>query len=118
MTPSLGESKFHLSGDNIFNLWGMDEVHSRAMAKYAYNNNCNTATILSSHQPWSFAQGNFFSDEFKKLGGTIKLRIDVLPDQTSFKTEVLKVKTSDADCLFLSNYISLGFSAKELKSID
>lgn len=116
-TPSVGVKEFHMSGNNVFNMRGTDEVSTRALAKVAFERGWRRAAIFSSQQPWELLQGNYFEEEFKKLGGQIVAKVEPLPTITSLNGEALRIKSSNPDVIFFSSVVQLGIAAKELRKL-
>ncbi len=114
-SPTLGVAAFNEAGDNIFNLWPHDEVATRALARYAFNNGMKKAGILSSQQPWCLEQGRFFADEFKKSGGVVTALEEPLPNSSDLRTEVYRISITSPDVIFFSNYLHNGISADILR---
>ena len=117
VTPSLGASEFHMAGNNLFNSLGTNEAGSRAAAAYAFNKGFRTAAVFASQQPWDFAQGNYFDEEFQKLGGKIVAREDPLPNATDLSAEALRIVRAKPDMVFLATMLVFGKAATELKRL-
>ena len=116
-SPSLGVRSFHEAGKNIFNTRGVDETPTRMAARAAYESGWRKAAIFSSQQPWELLQGEYFEDEFTKLGGKIVAKVEPVPSATSITTEALKIAASKPDGVFFSNVVQLAVAAKELRKI-
>ena len=116
-SPSLGVADFNETADNIFNTWPHDSISTKALAKYAIDSGWKTAAVFSNQNPWENTQGRVFVEEFKKLGGEIKLLLEPLASQTNIKMEALKIKNANPDVVFFSNYTQMDIAAKELKGL-
>lgn len=117
-SPSLGVKEFHESGDNVFNIRGTDEATTRRLAQYAIEKGWKRAAILSSQQAWEQAQGQYFADEFTKLGGTVTIKLEPLADSTNLQTEALQVIKTKPDVIFYSQYVQLAISAKNIRRLN
>jgi len=116
-SPSLGVRDFNEAGKNIFNSRGPDEIASKELARFAIKKGWKTAAIFSSQQPWEEAQGSFFEEEFKRLGGKVLLKLEPLPSISQLHTEALKLVSVKADVIFSSALIRLATIAKELRTL-
>ncbi len=117
ITPSASAREFSRSAPHIFNLRPPEELATRSLARYAYNQGKRRAAIFSSQQPAESAQGRIFEDEFKKLGGGVTIRIEAIPTQTELKTEALKITSTLPDVIFLMNYNQIETGIKDLNNL-
>jgi len=118
ITPSASAREFSRSASHIFNLRMPEEFATRALAQYAFKQGKKRAAIFSSEQPAESAQGRIFEDEFKKLGGTVTIRIEAIPTQTDLTTEALKITTTLPDVIFLMNYNQIETGIKNLNTLS
>jgi len=116
-SPSLGVAEFNEASDNIFNLWPHDDLATRALAKYAFDNGARNVAIFGSKEAWYQAQSDAFEDEFKKLGGTIIIREDQPSEQKDQRTIALKINAAKPDAVVFTNYDNIGLMSKELKNL-
>ncbi len=117
ITPTLGAKEFHLTGDNLFNLRGTDEIPTRLTAKRAIERGFKHAAIFSSQQPWESQQAKYFAEEFVKLGGKIASKVEPLPTTTTLGTEALRTIGSKPDVIFFANLVQQAIAAKELRKL-
>lgn len=117
ITPSASAREFSRSAPHIFNLRLPEELATRSLARYAYNQGKRRAAIFSSQQSAESAQGRIFEDEFKKLGGEVTIRIEAIPTQTELKTEALKITSTLPDVIFLMNYNQIEIGLKDLNNL-
>jgi branched-chain amino acid transport system substrate-binding protein len=117
ITPSASAREFSRSATHMFNLRPPEELATRSLARYAYNQGKRRAAIFSSQQPAESTQGRIFEDEFKKLGGEVAIRIEAIPTQTELKTEALKITSSLPDVIFLMNYNQIETGIKDLNNL-
>lgn len=116
-SPSVGISDFNKAGDNIFNFWPSDEEATKFLAVFAIKKNWKKVAIFSSQQPWESLQGQTFNTSFKLLGGEISSFQEPLPTDVDLRVQSLKIKNSEPDAVFLSNYTQMGVAAKQLRTI-
>jgi len=103
-SPSLGIKDFDHAGSNLFNIWPHDESKARLLAKFAASKSWKRVAVFSSQQPWSRDQGDFFADEFTKLGFEISAKVEPLDSSRDLKAEALKIVDSKPDAIFFSNF--------------
>jgi len=118
ITPSASAREFSRSAPNIFNLRLPEELATRLLARYAFNQGKRRAAIFSSQQHAESTQGRIFEDEFKKLGGEVTIRIEAIPTQAELKTEALKIIRSSPDVIFLINYNQIETGIRDLKNLN
>jgi branched-chain amino acid transport system substrate-binding protein len=114
-SPSLGVADFNEAGEHMFNTWPHDSYSSEALAQYAFDKGWKKVAIFGSQQPWETAQAEAFEKKFKELGGTITASVYPMYTATDLKTEAFKLKRSNPEAVFFSNYNQLGMATKELK---
>lgn len=117
VAPSVGVVDFNEAGENLFNTWVADEKGTRFLARHLYAEGSRKVALFSSLQPWEKAQGDAFEDEFKKLGGTVTIKIEAHDEAKDLRTEALKVKSSNPDTVVFTNLTDMGTAAKELKRL-
>lgn len=108
---------FQRFGPNLFNIIGDSEVTSRAAARWSLNKGMKTASVLRSDQPWEHSQGAFFSDEFRKIGGTVLSQHESPADEKEFRIQSLRIKKEQADVVFLATFNQVSFAAKALRRL-
>ena len=116
-SPSLGVAKFNETASNLFNTWPHDSYATEALARYAIDKGWKKAVLFSGNDPWVMTQGNTFETEFKRLGGTVLIKIENDPNTTNVKAEVLKIKKLNPDLVFYSDTYNMSKAARELRSL-
>ena len=96
--------EFNERSQNIFNTWPHDEKATRLLAHYAIKKGWKTAAVFGSKDRWVTTQSDIFQSEFESLGGIVKIRVDPLPNERELQVESQKIKESQVDFIFLSNY--------------
>lgn len=104
ISPSVGVKDFNESSDNIFNTWPHDEKATRELARYGFRQGWKSVAILGSKDPWVETQSNIFAEEFESFGGRISVKLEPLPSSRDLRSEALKIKASNPDAVFFSNY--------------
>lgn len=117
-SPSLGITDFKNTNDNMFNTWMADEIGTRELARFAYEDlGWRTAAVMSAKQVWVLLQGNIFIQEFERLGGEIVFYSESLPGEKDFKTETAEVKQLNPDGVMLANTIDMDTVSRELRRV-
>ncbi len=117
-SPSLGVADYNEAAPSLFNVWPHDEAGTRKLARVAIERGWKKVAILSSQQPWEQLQGDVFEEEFSRLGGTVLMKLEPLPDAPSFRTETLKLVRTKPDFIFLSNMNGLAIASKDLTRLN
>lgn len=114
ITPSASAVEFKMAGDNIFNMRAAEEAGTRALAKYAFSKGWRKAAIFSSQQAADMTQGRAFEEEFKRLGGTVTIRLEPPPSLSDLRSEAARIIAGKPDVVFLINYNQMDSGAREL----
>jgi branched-chain amino acid transport system substrate-binding protein len=109
---------FERFGPNLFNVIGDSESTSRAAARWAYGKGLKTASVLRSEQPWELSQGQFFSDEFQRIGGMVLSVQESPADETEFRVQSQRIKREGAAVVFLATFNQVAFAAKALAKLQ
>jgi branched-chain amino acid transport system substrate-binding protein len=117
ITPSASAREFSRSALHLFNIRPPEELTTRSLARYPFNQGKKRAAIFSSQQAAESTQGRIFEDEFKKLGGEITIRIEAMPTQNELKGEALKIIQTEPDAIFLMNYNQMEVGIKDLNTL-
>ncbi|MDB5259967.1 MAG: amino acid transporter substrate-binding protein branched-chain amino acid transport system [Candidatus Nomurabacteria bacterium] len=89
------------SSKNIFTIGFSTESAGRLMADYAFNTlKLRNVAVINVLDDWSSIIANSFIDEFKKVGGNITFNEQVAPDQKDFRTQIAKIKSTNADGIY------------------
>lgn len=109
ISPGVGMSEFNEKCDSIFNLWQADKVSSTMLGKMIYDDGHRRLAILGSTQSWEAAQAEFVRQGYAQADGQVTIT-DLSPaDSKDYRTELLKIKTTNPDALYLQySYLDLG----------
>lgn len=116
-SPSLGVATFNETADNIFNIWPHDDQATAALAKLAISKGWKTAVVFSNQGPWEMVQGQVFAKAFREFGGSVKLILEPLAQESNLKIEALKANQADPDVIFFSNYTQVHIAVRELERL-
>lgn len=122
-TPALAlwdsSPEIDAAGEYIFSIGPWTPSAGEASANFLFKNrDCRTAWILKSQDPFSDSAEESFRSVFAKLGGRIVGVSNFNPDETNFRSALLKLKLANPDCAYspvVYNIIPLYSQLKELK---
>ena len=104
ITPS-GSAQECTDGANSFRICFTDPLQGQTMAKYiAEQGKKNVAIIYNAGDPYSSGITDAFIEEAANQGITITAKEAFNTNDVDFKTQLTKIKSTDADCLFLPIY--------------
>lgn len=107
-------------GDNIFRVYPSDAIQGKVGAEFIYDElEKKKAALIYVQNDWGENIKEVFKERFIELGGEIVYEGGVKQTETDFKTELVKVKESDAEALYFPVYMTNGISAfKQMKETD
>jgi len=94
-------------------IWVDPEYEMEVLAQYARKSSSKIA-ILSSDMEWETRGAQAFAKEFKRLGGIVSVVEEPSTSSQDVSSEVLRVKKSGADSVFISSYLLYSHYQKEL----
>ena len=104
ITPS-GSAEACTQYDNCFRICFTDPLQGRSMANYMYEEGLRkVAIIYDVASDYSSGIYEAFVDEFEALGGEIVAAESFTSGDVDFKTQLTKIKATDAEALFLPIY--------------
>ena len=104
ITPS-GSTKECTANDNAFRICFTDPLQGQTMAKYVSEQGYkNVAIIYDAASDYSKGITDAFVEEASKVGLTIAAQEAFNSGDIDFKTQLTKIKDTNADCLFLPLY--------------
>lgn len=104
ITPS-GSAEACTQYDNCFRICFTDPLQGRSMANYMYEEGVRkVAVIYDVASDYSSGIYEAFVDEFEALGGTVVAAESFTGGDVDFKTQLTKIKATDAEALFLPIY--------------
>ncbi|MFM8269985.1 MAG: ABC transporter substrate-binding protein [Pseudomonadota bacterium] len=107
-------------GNYIFRSCFIEPFQGSVMAKFALNHlNLKKAAILRDQESdYSHALANFFSDDFKKMGGQVLIDLNYSSRMENYRAQLQKIKSTKADIIFIPGYYrdveKIMFLAKQL----
>jgi branched-chain amino acid transport system substrate-binding protein len=106
ISPASTHPKITQLGNYIFRSCFIEPFQGSVMAKFAINHlNLKKAAILRDQESeYSHALANFFSDDFKKMGGQILIDLNYSSRAGNYRAQLLKIKSTKADIIFIPGY--------------
>ncbi|NBT59021.1 ABC transporter substrate-binding protein, partial [bacterium] len=106
ISPASTHPKLTGLGNYIFRGCFTEPFQGSVMAKFAINHlNLKKAAILRDQESeYSHALANFFSDDFKKMGGQILADLNYSSRSKNYREQLMKIKATKADIIFIPGY--------------
>lgn len=105
ISPSATSKSITNAGDYIFRVIASDADKSIAVAKFAYEQGYKKAALLYDIANDSFIQQKTDAEEtFEKLGGQIVINESFITKDKDFRTQLAKIKNSDAEIVFIGAF--------------
>ena len=104
ISATLGVAAFNEECDYVFNFWPSDAIISEKLGEYIYTQGGKRKiAILGSQQVWEQEQAESVRKGFENAGGEVVSFQLPLPDQVDFRTEILKIRESDAEAIVIQS---------------
>lgn len=120
VSPSSTNPKVTQLGDYIFRVCFIDPFQGSVMAKFAINNlKIKTAAVFRDiRSDYSVGLANYFTEEFKKLGGQVVADIAYSSGDLDFKSQLTSIKALKPEGLFVPGYYTeVGLVARQAKEL-
>jgi branched-chain amino acid transport system substrate-binding protein len=120
VTPSSTNPKVTELGDFIFRVCFIDPFQGSVMAKFALDNlHAKKVAILRDvKSDYSVGLANFFTETFKKGGGTIVIDQSYSGGDMDFKSQLTSIRAKSPDAVYVPGYYTevglIGRQAREL----
>ena len=118
ISPSLGARSFAEAHENIFNMWPPDELNTKALANFVFDQGYKKVAVIGSQQEWDAEQATIFKDLFTSLGGKVVVFETPLTDNTDLRNEALRIKNSNAEAIVMTNHNNMAILTKRLSDIS
>lgn len=104
ITPS-GSAQECTDSPNVFRICFTDPLQGTTMAQYIKDAGLNNvAVIYNNGDAYSKGIHDAFVEKFKELGGTVSSDESYTTGDVDFKTQLTKIQSSGAECIFLPIY--------------
>jgi branched-chain amino acid transport system substrate-binding protein len=120
ITPSSTNPKVTQVGDYIFRVCFIDPFQGEVMAKFAANTlkAKKAAILLDVNSDYSRGLGQFFEENFTKLGGQIVERQSYTQTDRDFKGQLTSIRSANPEVIFVPGYYGqVGVIAKQAKEL-
>lgn len=121
ISPSASTPSLTPAGDYIFRVFPADDELVKRMAEFTFGNlNIKKAAVFYGSANDSFVQErNYVKDEFGELGGKIVIEEAFKTGDKDFRTQLLKIKNSEAEAIFFSAFpAETGIFLKQIRELD
>lgn len=105
-----------LSLPNVFSTWLDPKAESEIIAKHIVQK-YKRVSVLAAQQTWELMVADQFKKSFTESGGVVASYSEPLMETKDVKSEVLLVKQSQSDAVFISSYTLFAVYVKELRRI-
>lgn len=106
--------------DNAFRICFTDPMQGELMADYIYTTMGKKKVAILYQNTTDYSKGitEAFEKKFQELGGTVSVKEAFGDDDVDFKTQLTKVKSSDAEAIFVPAYYEkVSFILKQAKEL-
>ena len=120
ITPSSTNPKVTQVGDYIFRVCFIDPFQGEVMAKFAANTlkAKRAAILLDVNSDYSRGLGQFFEENFVKLGGQIVERQSYTQTDRDFKGQLTSIRSANPEVIYVPGYYGqVGVIAKQSKEL-
>jgi branched-chain amino acid transport system substrate-binding protein len=120
VSPTATNPAVTLVGDYIFRACFIDPFQGLVLAKYAIESlgAKKAAVLYDAGNDYTKGLAEVFRDEFSKRGGTIVAFESYASGTTDFNAQLVKIKASGPEILFLPNYYNdVGLIAKQSREM-
>lgn len=119
LLPAAASPNISNAGDYIFRNRASGGLEALTMAELAYNElKLRTAAILYINTDYGVAYQRIIKEKFTQSGGTISQIESFNQGNTSFRSELLKIKKENPECIFLlANPTEAGYLLKQAREL-
>lgn len=120
-TVLIGEAlspKIRDAGDYVFRMQPDARFYLKKLVPFVFLQlHTRTVSILYVNNDFGIDQADVFKEEFLKLGGEILHSEGYTQKTTDFRTQLLKIKDSSPDAVFVPGYAELGIILKQAREL-
>ncbi len=106
ISPIASADKVSTAGDFVFRIGPRDHLQAHEAVKWFREKSFTKAAVLYINNEYGVGIERAFREDFERRGGKTIVSEAISPGQTDFRAELLKVKASGADVLWLPVYIT------------
>ncbi|HLG25881.1 MAG TPA: ABC transporter substrate-binding protein, partial [Candidatus Gracilibacteria bacterium] len=101
LSPGSSSPDITNAGDFIFRNYPSDASQGKVLAEYVNSKGLKKVAILSEQNDYTLGIQKVFEEKFKELGGTVEVQT-YLPQDSDFRTPLVKLKAGTPDALFIN----------------
>lgn len=109
ITPLTGGSNIDEAGPYVFRIGNSDIKNGYQQAEYFINKGQKRVALYTEETEYTQDIAKFFKKRFAELGGELVSDRNFLPNQTDFKTEIVRLLSKKPQALFMSTQSGLAF---------
>jgi len=119
LTPLTGGSNIDSAGPYIFRIGSSDILNGIQQAEQFHNKGIQRVAVFTEETEYTQDIVAAFRDEFISLGGKVTFDQSFLPSQTDFRSEIVRIRTSSPEALFMPTQSGLAFGlfVRQLKQV-
>ena len=119
ISPAATSPEITNAGDYVFRTAPSDLFQGKFGAELVFDRGLKKAAMLYSNEEYGVAITRVFKEEFEKLGGQIVADESFLPEEKDLKTQLIKIKSSDADAIYIASAATetTAISLKQMKEL-
>lgn len=116
--PTVASKDFPSSSKWAFRNWPRAELLTKKMADYLNDDqSISRVALMYINNDMGNSYANSFKPQYTGLGGEIAIEESYNPDETSFKSALLRIKEANVDALYLIGQIEMGQVIKQMHEI-
>ncbi len=120
ISPASTNPKVTQLGDYIFRVCFIDPFQGKVMARFALENlkKKKAAVLRDIRSDYSMGLADFFSKEFKAMGGKILIDVAYSTGDVDFKSQLTAIRAKKPDVIFIPGYYTeVGLIARQAKEL-
>ncbi len=121
IAPTATHPKVTTFGKNIFRVCFMESIQAQAMARFALEDVKirRVAILYDAKSDYSLGLKSYFSETFKKGGGTIVDEVSFSAGDVDFKSQLTRMRTKRPDGIFIpAYYTEAALIARQARELD
>lgn len=118
MSPTASSPKITEAGDYVFRTTYSDAFEGTKTAEYAYRKlGYRETSVLYINNDFGVGLKDVFSKRFRELGGEVASAEGYDPEARDFRSQLQKIKGSDADATYVVGYSEVGQVLKQAREL-
>ncbi|MEM3154052.1 MAG: penicillin-binding protein activator [Candidatus Woesearchaeota archaeon] len=99
LSPSASNPSITTIGDFVFRTYPSDAFSASVAAEHAFKQGWKKSAIISEQKDYAQGLRNTFKETYNRLGGSVVADETFGPDDTDFKTQILKIVRAKPDVI-------------------